>query len=92
MSINHVFYKNNLVAAIETLTSEVRQQLIHNLVSAGSDPVAYKGYFQSLQQLLILHAQLINKVYIFETDDPEDYFELLPMAQNIHIISSKHAQ
>jgi hypothetical protein len=92
MSINHIFYKNNLIAVIETLTSEVRQQLIHNLVSAGSDPVAYKGYFQSLQQLLILHAQLIDKVYIFETDDPADYFELVAMSQNVHIISSRHAQ
>lgn len=76
MSINHIFYKNNLIAEIEKQASMLRQQLLNELVASGSDAVVWKRRFRMLRHQSTLQAQLINKIYNFETNDPADYLEL----------------
>jgi len=91
MPINHIFYKNNLIAEIESQTSTVRQQLLDELVAAGSDPVVWKRRFQMLKHLNIIQAQLIDKVYNFETDDPLDYVEMDIIHMDILLVTSRNA-
>lgn len=91
MSINHVFYKNNLVAEIETQASIIRQQLLDELVASGSDPVVRKRRFLMLQHLSIVQAQLINKLYLFETDDPTDYLETDCVMREMYTTVSRNA-
>lgn len=91
MSINHVFYKNNIIAEIETRTSVIRQELLNELVAAGSDPVVWKRRFRMLKHLNLLQAQLIDKLYKFETDNPEDYLELANLNFDLLLTTSRNA-
>lgn len=91
MSINHVFYKNHLVAEIEKQVSITRQQLTDELIAAGSDPVVYKRRFRMLQQLNAWHAQIIIKLFNFETDDPSDYLELRYFQVDLFSVVSRNA-
>lgn len=91
MPINHVFYKNHLVAEIEKQVSATRQQLTDELIAAGSDPVVYRRRFRMLQQLSTWHAQIINKLFNFETDDPADYLEIRNVMIDLHSIISRNA-
>lgn len=91
MPINHVFYKNYLLAEIESRVGQVRQQLITELIAAGSDLVVYRRRFRMLQQLSIWHAQIIKKLFEFETDDPADYLEIRNIMIALHSITSRNA-
>jgi hypothetical protein len=91
MPINHVFYKNYLVTEIENRVAQVRQQLVAELIAAGSDPVVYRRRFRMLKQLSTWHAQTINKVFDFETDDPADYLEMRNFMIELHSITSRNA-
>jgi hypothetical protein len=91
MTINHVFYKNNLIAEIEKTASEIRNQLLDELYSAGSDPVLYKRRYRMLKHLHLLQAQLIDKVYNFVTDDPRDYLEMSKILTDLFITTSRNA-
>jgi len=75
MSINHVFYKNWLIAEIENLVSTNRQQLMAEMVAAGSDPMLYSRRLRMLKQLSLWHAAMIDKISQFETDHVQDYLE-----------------
>jgi hypothetical protein len=91
MTINHVFYKNYLVTEIENRVAQVRQQLIDELIAAGSDPVVYGRRVRMLQQLSTWHAQIIKKLFAFETDDPADYLEMKNFLVDLHSITSRNA-
>lgn len=91
MSINHVFYKNNLIAEIETQAAAIRQQLLDELVAAGSDSVVWKRRFRMLRHQSTLQAQLIDKIYKFETDDPTDYLELQNLNLDLLLTTSRNA-
>lgn len=91
MSINHVFYKNYLVTEIESRVAQVRQQLVDELIAAGSDPVVYRRRFRMLTQLSMWHAQIINKLFAFNTDNPADYLEFKYFMIELHSITSRNA-
>lgn len=91
MSINHVFYKNHLITEIEKKVAVVRQQLTDELISAGSDPVVYKRRFRMLQQLNDWHSQIINKLFNFKTDDPDDYLEMKYVLTDMFCVVSRNA-
>jgi hypothetical protein len=91
MTINHVFYKNNLIAEINRAATEVKNQLLDELYAAGSDPVVYKRRFQMLKHLNVLQAQLVEKVYNFNTNNAADYLELRPVLMDIHLVTSRNA-
>ena len=91
MSINHVFYKNHLVAEIEKQVTTVRHQLTAELVAAGSDPVVYKRRFRMLQHLNTWHAQILNKLLNFETDDKSDYLEMKYLQFDLYSVVSRNA-
>lgn len=91
MTINHVFYKNNLIAEINRAANEVKNQLLDELYAVGSDPVVYKRRFRMLKHLNLLQAQLIEKVYNFDTDDASDYMNLYPIKFDILSVVSRNA-
>jgi hypothetical protein len=91
MTINHVLYKNNLIAEIDRAVTEVKNQLLNELYAAGSDPVVYKRRFRMLKHLNLLQAQLIEKVYNFTTDTAGDYLELRSIIMDIHMVTSRNA-
>jgi hypothetical protein len=91
MTINHIFYKNCLIAKIENIVAEDRKKILNDLVASGSDSELYKKNFQRLHHLSILHAQLINKVYNFNTDNAEDYMHLTPMIMDLKLTTSINA-
>jgi hypothetical protein len=91
MDINHIFYKNCLIAKIENMVSEQRKKILDDLIASGSDTVAYRKNFQRLYHLTTLHAQLINKVYNFNTDNPEDYIHLVSMSMDLQLTTSVNA-
>lgn len=91
MPINHVFYKNHIVTELESRVAQARQQLIAELIAAGSDPVVYRRRVRMLQQLSTWHAQIINKLFAFETDDPADYLEIRGIMVDLHSITSRNA-
>lgn len=91
MSINHAFYKNNLIAEIEKTASGIRNQLFEELIAAGSDQTKYKRRIRMLCHLNLIQAQLLNKVYEFATDDPRDYIELRPIIQDLHSVTARNA-
>jgi hypothetical protein len=91
MEINHVFYKNRIITDLEIQTTEIRLQLLSELVAAGSDPVVWKRRFRMLQHLNILHAQLIDKLFNFETDDPKDYLEFGYVRMDLLTVVSRNA-
>lgn len=91
MPINHVFYKNHVLTEIESRVSQVRQQLITELIAAGSDSVVYRRRIRMLQQLSTWHAQIIKKLFDFETDDPTDYLEIRNVMIDLHSITSRNA-
>lgn len=91
MTINHVFYKNNLIAEIDRVATEVKNQLLDELYAAGSDPVVYKRRFRMLRHLNLLQAQLIEKIYNFDTDNASDYIDMLPVHFDIFSVVSSNA-
>lgn len=91
MPINHVFYKNNLITEIEKQASTIRQQLLDELVAAGSDHTVRKRRFLMLQHLSLLQAQLIDKLYQFETDNPIDYLEINWVITEMYTMVSRNA-
>lgn len=91
MPINHVFYKNHLVAEIENQIGQSRQLLVAELIAAGSDPVVYRRRFRMLKHLNLWHAQIITKLLDFETDDPADYLEFKYFMMELHNITSRNA-
>jgi hypothetical protein len=91
MYVNHVFYKNCLLTEIESRVAQARQKLIDELIAAGSDPVVYRRRIRMLQQLSTWHAQIINKLFAFESDDPADYLEIRGAMIDLHSITSRNA-
>jgi hypothetical protein len=91
MSINHVFYKNNLIAEIEKTALSIRTQLFEELIAAGSDQTKYKRRIRMLRHLNLIQAQLLHKVYEFFTDDPSDYLELGPIIIDLHTVTARNA-
>lgn len=71
--INHQFYKTLLVNLLEEKVAPMKVMLLSELTELASDPVLWKRRFRMLKHLNEWHAQIIYKIYQFETNDVNDY-------------------
>lgn len=91
MSINHVFYKNWIMAEIEDMVSRSRKQLMTELVAAGSDPVLAHRRRRMLRDLSVWHAQIIDKLHSFHTDNVQDYLNTRNFLMDHNFVINRNA-
>jgi hypothetical protein len=91
MTVNHIFYKNCLLQWLEDTVHQERLKLLDELISYSTDPVRHHRRYRMLQQLNQLHAQLIDKVHQFDTDDVNDYLDTSILNADIAAVVSRNA-
>lgn len=73
MSVNLTFYKSRLLSQFLEDTAQARKKLLEELVVNASDPIIFKRRFHMLKQLSHYESQIIEKIYNFDSDNPDDF-------------------
>jgi hypothetical protein len=91
MIVNQAFYKNFLLQWLEDTVHQERTRLVDELIACSTDSVKYRRRFRMLRQLSQLHAQLIDKIYNFDTDNAEDILNIGLLKRDIMFVVARDA-
>jgi hypothetical protein len=87
MTLNTTVLKLNLTQQVLRECFRARQSLLDDLIIYATDPVIVKRRYRMLKQLSLYEAQILNKIYNFESDNIED-FSMLNIKQELkHIVN-----
>jgi hypothetical protein len=73
MTLNTTVLKLNLTQQVLTECFLARQSLLDDLIIYATDLVIVKRRYRMLRQLSLYEAQILNKIYNFESNDIEDF-------------------
>jgi hypothetical protein len=73
MTLNTTVLKLNLTQQVLTECFQARQSLLDDLIIYATDSVIVKRRYRMLKQLSLYEAQILNKIYNFESTDIEDF-------------------
>jgi hypothetical protein len=77
-----VFYKLSLIDIVGRLINNQRTLLEKELQEKASDPVIFKRRFRMLSQLADYESQIYKKIYNFDTEDFNDYKQIVYLINN----------
>jgi hypothetical protein len=71
--INHKFYKLSIIEKFLAKSSNVRHQLLEELVTTATNDIKFMRRVRMLEQLSTFESQIIKKIYNLKTNDIDDY-------------------
>ena len=71
--MNNKFFKIRLLKEFLTETEKQKNILLNELIDQASNDVVASRRFRMLNELCEFESQIIQKIYYFETNDPEDF-------------------
>lgn len=90
MTVNIDFYKLKLVQDIIQSIADARSTLLDELLIHASDPTIKMRRFRMLKQLSQFESQIIEKIWLFETDDCADLLQI-NLPKEIYSVVSRDA-
>lgn len=72
MSANIKLFKIKLIQNFLSASSEIRNQLLDELIIYATDPIKHMRRIRMLAQLSDYESQIVKKIENFTTDNPDD--------------------
>ena len=90
--MNDKFLKLCVTEKFMQATDQQRKLLFQDLVNNATDNVIFMRRFRMISQINQFESQGINKIYQFETDNPDDYTHgLSVLLSELNSVASKNA-
>ena len=71
--MDHKFYRFRLLKQLLAETSKHKDVLLNELINNGTNHTVVTRRFRMIKELCEFEAQIIQKIYQFETTDPNDF-------------------